>query len=568
MTLFHEMVGWVSDKLVYDVASELDRMSDTLRRGTVDERLSAVRQLAFMKAEDAVALLTSALRDADAEVRQAALRALGQRHRRDLVPSLGVLLGDAVAAVRLGAVEALDEVGAPRRQGLSRFWSERIVAEDDDPRIPELLAGALLDGDAAVRTAALAALPRHGSRGVAIVRRHLEGAGADRVERAAPEPGLVSAIRARQPGHRRAAVEALHALYGADAMKPLAEALRDTDAEVRAAAVAAVTALGPRGALEELLARLDDSDPEVVVKVIEGLVCARHLSTFSETEESRIHAELMRVARREGGRAEVSAAWALGEMGRVEAVGTLCDLLRSSSPEVRVAACDALAKVADPRAAAPLLALVERDDTDEGTAVHAVAALAVLQDVRSVPLLVRRLFAESRPKVEQAVEGALGALCGPAEQAHREALGAAADARARAVAVERAIAEPRLGLALLGELVAAPDAERRAAATQGLVVQGYDLGALARSALTLADKTEARRVLAIELMAQVQPGEAVPLLEGLLADENEPAEVYRHAALALKRIGSEPALAALQARQEDAREPVRAAVQQAMAPAP
>ena len=567
MSFVQEMMGWMSDKLVYDSGAELDRMSRQLRSTHAEARLDAVRQLTYMKASDAVALLLSALRDADADVRAAAARGLGYKGVPEGVGAVAMLLSDPVPEVRACAVEALDQIGMPRRQSWFRFWRDKIVVFDEqrDARVPELLGRALLDEAASVRAASLACLPRHGARGVTTVTSYLEARPeADTLEKEAPEPELSRALTATQADHRKAAVGALFRLYGERAIRSLAEALKDPSPEVRQAAVEAVTALGPRPALPELLARLEDSDEGVVVKVIEGLVCARNLGAFPPEEEDHIHAELLKAARRRAPRAQPAAAWALGELGRVESVATLCGLLDDPVEAVVIAAAQALGKINDPRAVAPLLALVENPVPGPDAVAAACRARARTADVRVIPVLVRRLFAETRPTVESCLEEALGALCAGAEPGLQEQL-AAGDPATRLGAVRRAVSEPRLVMPLVGQVLDAPDEQVRQAALDALRTQGYDVTALARETLTLADKSEARRVLAINLVTALQPAEAPALLDALLADQDEPAEVYRHTVAALKRLGSPAARAALEARRQDAREPVRRLVQEALA---
>jgi HEAT repeat protein len=563
MSWMQEMAGWFSEKLVHDSGRELDRLARQLRSPHPDERLDAVRKLTWMKADDASALLLAALQDADADVRAAAAAGLGYKARRDAVSPVGVLLGDASPLVRASAVEALDGIGVPRQQSFLRFWRDKIVITDEagDPRIPELLARALLDEAADVRRSALASLPRHGARGVELARTHLGGrADVDPAEKEAPEKELARALQARAPAHRRAAVHALHQLYGDRAMRPLAEALRDPDADVREAAVEAVTALGPRPALPELLERLGDSDERVVVKVIEGLVVARNLGTFTPDDEDGIHAELRKAALRRAPAAQAVAAWALGEMGRVEAVSTLCELLDEKEEKLVVAACQALAKINDPRAVGPLQKIVEDEARSVDAVSAAVRALGRTADVRVVPVLVRRLFAETRPAVERALEETLGLLCAAVEQPVLADL-AAESPEVRLQAIRRAVNEPRLALALVHQVIDTRDERVRKAALEALGIQGHDVAALARSTLRLADKSEARRLLAIDLVALVQPADAPSLLDGLLADPDEPAEVYRHTVATLKRLGS---VAALEARKDDPREVVRRYVREAL----
>jgi hypothetical protein len=181
-----------------------------------------------------------------------------------------------------------------------------------------------------------------------------------------------------------------------------------------------------------------------------------------------------------------------------------------------------------------------------------VRSLSRTSDVRVIQALVWRLFMESRAGVETAVDEALAALCGPAEDAARADL-QSPEPTVRLAAVERAISEPRLALALLRQLLEAPSEDVKAAARRVLVSQGCDPAALARAALRLPEKSEARRVLAIHLVVALRADDAVGLLDALLQDGNEPVEVYRHAASGLARLGGDAARAVLERHAASAR---------------
>jgi HEAT repeat protein len=545
MSWVDEAIGWISEKLVYDeVGRELDRLAGVLRKGAPEERLSAVKQLTYMRPPDTVDLLIGALKDKDTRVRAAAAAGLGYKATSEAVTPLAVLLSDPEPRVRAAALGAINEIGLPTARSWIRAWREKMAASpSDDPRIADFLGRALGDTDSEVRRTALQVLPRHGKRGVGIVHEHLQAKDTPPEWRAAAEPELVRALKARDAEHRKAAVLTLFGIYGEQAVRPLAEALKDPSPEVRQAAVDAVTSLTPRPALGELLARLDDPDEGVVAKVIAGLVCARNLQTFDDGEEVRLHEQMLRLARYRQGHIQGTAAWALGEMGRVEAVGTLCDLLGSPLEDVVVAACDALGKINDPRAVGPLVSLLERE-APQRAAIAAIKSLTRADDVRVVPVFVKRLFVEMRPLVEKALEEGMSALCGPVEAAARIELHHA-DPAVRRAAVKRAINEPRLVFALISQVLDDPDAETRQAARDVLAKQGHDIVALARTTLRLSDKSESRRILAINLIVVTRPDDAVVLLDNLLKDPDEPPDVYRHAVSALKRLDLPAASAAL-----------------------
>jgi len=560
-----EFIGWLSEKLIYDdVGHELNRISTTLRSGGTAERLAAIRQLTFMKAADSNALLIAALKDSDARVRAAAASAFGYKRVGEAVTPLALLLDDPDPEVRRKAVAALDEIGSPPKHSWVRFWRERVVSHTSDPRIPDILGRGLMDPDPQMRTLVLAALPHHGSRGVTSVREYFRDGEKLPEDLAAAREGLIGALSAREADQRTAALQTMFEFYGQEAVRPLSEALKDPSPEVRRAAVEAVTALGPRAVLDELLERLDDSDPRVVIGVIEGLVCARSLGSFGDDEEETIHKALLRLVKYGTGRVQEVATWAIGEMGRVEAVSTLCDLLIPSSSEgLLVEACRALGKINDARSVRPLLELFE-GGTHEAAMIAAIRALTAAGDARVLPAFVSRAFSETSPAVDQTLDEAFAALCSPAEESVRGDL-ESPDEEKKLAAIRRAINDPRLVFALMKHVLYGSEAVR-AAAVDVLQRQHYDLLILTRSALRLADKAEARRVLAISLLTSLRPDDAASLLDGLLVDDNEPVEIYRHSVAALQRIGTEPALAILRKHENHPKEIVREYVRAALTP--
>lgn len=563
MAWVEEFAGWLWEKFVYDdVGRELDRLSNLLRNPDAEERLSAVRHLSFMNAPDSIALLIGALGDVAAPVRRAAARGLGHKAAGDAIAPIAILLDDPDPEVRREAVQALDAIGNPVAHSWLRFWRERVIAATSDGRIAELLGRALSDSDSVVRTEALMALPRHGARGVAIVRDHLTGA-TNAAELDAVRQRLAGALQARDADHRKAAVETLFSLFGTDSIRDIAGALDDSDPSVRKAAIEAVSSLGPRAALDELLPRLEDPDEGVVVRVIEGLVCARSLEELSDAEEERIHQELLRLVRYGSGWPREVAVWAVGELRRVESISTLCDLLEGEdSGSLLSVVCEALGKIGDPRSITPMLALLERG-TGEKATMAAIGALARTNDVRVIRPFVWLAFGESRPEVDRAYDAALRMLCGAAEERMHAEL-QSADQDVRLAAIRRAVTDPRTVFVLMAQVLEG-DPEIRTGALDVLQKQGFDLLEMARRALRAADKDEPRRILAISLISALAPPDAAQLFASLLLDPSEPPGVYRHAVAALQRMGS---LEILKQHSAHANEVVREAVQQALAPPP
>ena len=176
MSWVKDTVGWLEEKFVYELEPELDALSSALRDKDAERRLSAIRQLAHMKAAGAVTLLIGALRDAEPGVRAAAAAALGGKRDAAAAAPLAVLLGDADPFVRKKTLEALSAMGTPEPPGWFRklFWepgSNALGAQ----RVADYVASSLDDSDLDVRLTALRVLPRHGAPGVRAVRAYFEG---------------------------------------------------------------------------------------------------------------------------------------------------------------------------------------------------------------------------------------------------------------------------------------------------------------------------------------------------------------------------------------------------------
>ena len=541
-----EVLSWFAQKFVYDDAPhELDRVAAAFRSGTVEERRAAVHRLTFLEDPNTVPFLVRALRDSDFEVRASAAEGLAYKGDPEAIAPVSVLLSDADRSVRLAAVTALDELGAPRPASWFRALRAAVVHRAPDARVPDLLERALGDADGDVARQAATNLPRHGERGVLLLRRAASESTPERRDGlvAAAEPELGKALEAADAAHRRAALAALSELVGARAVPAIAKALSDQDPEVRRSAVDAVARLGPKEAVSDLLARLSDPAEVVAVEAIRALAGGMAAGTFETADQDRIFAELQKVARWGSQGVQAAAARALGDAGRVSAATVLCALLEEKERPLSVAAaCEALGKLDDPRGIAPMLRVVEGDGPAE-PAVAAVRALTKVGDVRVVPVFLTRLFAEDRREVEKALDEALTGLCAPAEKSAAEKLHAPEPA-ARLAAIRGAVAEPRLARELLALVVEGP-AEVRTGALEVLSRLGYDVPGLARSGVAVGNRVAARRMLAINLLLAVPVTDSVQWLGQLFWDDDEPEEVYLHAVAALGRIGGDAAKALL-----------------------
>ena len=157
---------------VVRIESEIARLTSDLRARADKVRLAAVKTLGTLPEDDARKLLDRALsRDNKPDVRKAAAKVIGDTGRRLSRPTLRKALNDQHKSVRRAALAALttlehDTPLSPVRAALSSNHPDtraeavkrlpRLRAES--PLVPGLVADALRDNDAKVRTAALDAL--------------------------------------------------------------------------------------------------------------------------------------------------------------------------------------------------------------------------------------------------------------------------------------------------------------------------------------------------------------------------------------------------------------------------
>lgn len=222
---------------------------------------------------------------------------------------------------------------------------------------------ALQDGSEEVRAAAIEALRGMGDAAV---------------------DALIGALRDKSYVVRIAAAEALGDMGGTRAVEPLIGVLTDTDQDVRIAGAAALGRLRDRravsplinlcsdpyvgvrhaaadalaaigdGALEALLAAL--TDPAAIVRV----AAARALGSM---KDPRAVPALIERLSDPGPEVRWSAAQALGDIG-APAAAALSLVLRGGLKIERLAAIDALWKIADDRATEALLGALHDDDPD------------------------------------------------------------------------------------------------------------------------------------------------------------------------------------------------------------
>ena len=385
-TLKHLVIvlGWVRDPAI---PAALARVL-----GSVDVRHEVVE--AFVRfGVSAGTLLIDQLQFEDLEAKRSAIVALGrmgdaratpglvallldEEERAVWVPVCGALarlgdsrafetliakLGDTDAAVRQAAIGALNSIGDP-------LMGARIASMIADPsplvresavRIAgyfgyaECLEPALAlcrDADETVRAAALEHLPYFES--------------ADTID------VLAAALADDTPRARAAAAHALGSMSGPVAQRLLGQAVRDPHPWVRYFAAIGLGRQGGEAALD-MLVSLAQSDAAVhvcvaateAVAVIGGAAAADALATLAE----------------DAGERGQTAVRALGKTRSPRAVNVLREALRSSDPQRRLVAVEALATHATPEAV-DVLAWTATADADPRVAQ---AAIAGLRDVAS-----------------------------------------------------------------------------------------------------------------------------------------------------------------------------------------
>jgi HEAT repeat protein len=377
-----------------------------------------------------VGLFTSfQLKSKDADTRKRAALSLGVRGKSSAIASLQPLLEDPEWAVRQAAVEALGAVGdaaaAPLVLGAVKQADQlrdeagaaalRASAVEALGRMgagaTDALVEALRDKQPKLRETAIAALGvAGGDRAVAALgdtlcddRSSVRQAGAAALARAgglAAVPALAEALGHKDPSTRKCAALALGSIAAGEAAAALRQAMTDRDRIVREAAVEALAAMGSSAAIAALVAGLPGADRE-----LKGVIAARLKAmvwTPAGPVERIVHAAL-------NGRFDEAVA------GGSAAVEPLVAALADGDPAARRGAAAALGRLADPRAAAALVALFKDTDASvRDASVGAVAAMglasadAVIDALRDRTATVRAAAAAALSQVgEGRVAGAL-----------------------------------------------------------------------------------------------------------------------------------------------------------------
>jgi HEAT repeat protein len=309
---------------------------------------------------------------------------MGIRRDPGALDDLLALAGDQSSAVRAKAQAALGRLGDarvldPLISGLGDpiwlvQWGAATGLETMAQQAVDQLVQRVNQADSAAPSNAIWLLDKLGDpvaiRPVMAARGTGEPAIWQRVVTEAVEAGdrtiagsLIAALQNDDPRVREAAVEALAALGGRDAVIPVAELMSDPNWEVRLAAASTLARIGPSAT------------------------------------------DLMATAMREGNR-NVRAGMAnlLGKLQASEAVDALVQALEDPGRLVRANAAEALGRTGDPHAVNPLIRVM--DDPDRGVRNNAAAALRLIGTPQALARV--REWALERRRAAAALAGEAG----------------------------------------------------------------------------------------------------------------------------------------------------------------
>ncbi len=470
--------------------------------------------------------LLGALKADDTGLRIGAARALGAMHARDAVPGLVENLGHSDSDLRSECADSLGLIGADAVQPLiaalnssepkSRESSVRALAaigKDAAPAGDLILKMASGEKEPAVRTAALAALPKVGIEQEKIV------------------PPLIAAFKDGDESVQRTATNALLVVRpaGKTAIPAMTALLNEPNVGVRAAVVLGRYGSEAKSAVPALLEGALKSQPPTPA----------FLDAVAAVGPPSIPAILMEVEKLKP--AEVDRGhWAVRTLVSIgiAALPQLEKALTSSSASVRLAALGSINELGE--------------------------------DARSARPSVLKLAGDPEPAVRATVLGALASL-GVKPQQALEALEAgtkdgAPVVRLAAVAAAGAIGTPARPLAArVAEMLDDPDAGVRAAALKAVATISVGDAALGQKIAARLDDP-ALRPNAIEALAKL--GATSPTIAAKLAGFYSAGDkAMRLSIIGAIATGGDAARATLDAAAKDPDAEIRAAVVRAFAAA-
>lgn len=373
------------------------RFSDT----GVAVRAAAVRSIGKLGDKSAVPALIRLMNDPDEGVRMAAVGSLGSLGAVDAIDALTEQLSSGGDAYRAKVAYALGQIAGASGSGTSGEDAMRTLVVN-------------LSQSPAARGAAKEALRVAGKAAVPALVAHLQGRLAGdpttAVELLADvgDPRATATLAAELERGRVAMPKVLRALGGTgdpNALVPVLRALSSKDAAIRRAAMEALRPLigADARAGDVLIEHLADEDLEIRVLAAEYLGMLRVGAATPKLAALAGPGNPMRLRR--------ASIDALGEIGRPEASKPLVEILREAgSADLHRAAATALSYIADPAAVA---FLSEQAQTGRGPTRHEVvralgATLRGRADARAREIL-RKLASEGPTRVGLAAIGGLAA---------------------------------------------------------------------------------------------------------------------------------------------------------------
>ena len=547
------------DRLVRDAAIRslaalgisVDRVAADLSAPNWQIRVAALSMLARLGDRSAVPLVVTALKDPDLRVRAEAARTAGAFGDQRALDPLIKALGDPAAEVRLEATFALGSIKDARSIGpLTGLLNDRdpqvslaaaeSLARMREPKATRVLIVSLSAEDSRVRSRAAQVLARVSGEGPLleavrplaqalrdrdpVVRYHV--AEALIAQGAVAVPPVVDILRSPREGDRERAARVLSRI-GAPSVDSLIGVLQEkgTEPEMRASAAYALGVIGDKRAISSLTLLLRDE------RYFVRQQAARALSQMGEAALD----QLFEMADSSTASTREVAIEALGSSGSsTRAIDRVVGALADSNPNVRAAAVRALGESGSERAVAPLLTLMR----DESSTMRSQASVSL---ARLGPVALPKLVAalrDSRPSTRQLAAEALGDI------GSREAVAPlvrlietdTSGARLEAIAALGKIGDPSALDPILSIHRGGSVAVRKK--TIVALAQFRDRRALDALTLALADQNEEVRQSAAAGLGEVGDGRVVAQLERL-ADKDPSQDVRTAAAQAIERIRSQ-----------------------------
>ncbi len=440
---------------------------------------------------------------------------LAAAKERPLTPIAGLRSNTVTARVREDAVEP--QIAALRGEdGLARQDAVQALARIGSAAVRPLIS-ALGDDLPAVRL--------HAAQALGLI-----------ADTRAVTP-LIAALKDPQPGVRVQAVAALGRMRDGRAFEPLAGALRgDGEGAVRLQAARALGELRDARAVQPLVVVLGDDSPDIRSAAVQAL------GGIGRPASDALQAALGdKDARR-----RQYAAQALGEIRDPRAIAPLIAIMKDQDPYVRFHAHQALGRIGEP-AVNPLITALR--DSHPWVRLNAVNALGEIKDARAVGPLVAALQDKTGEEDlnallffrGQAAES-LGKMGAPAVE---PLISLFQESRDRyvyffAASALRRIKDPRSVEPLIAALASQDDTRRYVAAQSFSDI--LDPRAVEPLIAVLKNDNRGMRMAAAEALGRIRDARAVgPLAEALRGtDENYREIIVR----ALRSIGTESALEA------------------------